>query len=495
MEIIVKVLQNFVGEPGVCERCVAMDLEEHVSIAVAGGTWVFLSNLAISFSGLIFLLAVTKFIGIKCVGEASAVISAATVAYLVASASIDVAVIREVALRGCRSIYPSLVLASLTGALALALSIPLVYALGYSELVFYASLYAFLASLSAATLSSLIGLEMFQEHFVAILISSLAKLFVGIAFASATPSAVAPLLGYLAHPLTALIASTLALTNVLNFSEWRYRAGYLRDIALLALSNYPFAISNQLLVMLSIYVFAYLTRGAVDTGILYASMMIALALFAVPHSILSAVLSIGTHRNLDLFGESLRIGLGVSTPLIVAVSSASATVLAVISPELVQGAAILRVLVLSLTPLTALAATVMKLNKDGGIRALAAIGALRLAALTALLIALVGAEGVMGAATAFLLSNALLMPIALIIIKESGKWLMAIWCIHAAFISLSYVIPVNEILSAAILTPLSVIAMQLAKVITVSEMAGVLKTVLSELLKFNAFRSRGQSPR
>ncbi|MEM2382665.1 MAG: hypothetical protein QW521_00655 [Desulfurococcaceae archaeon] len=467
-----------------------MDLEEHVNRAVVGGTWVFLSNLSISISGLIFLLTITKLIGIKYVGEASAAISAATVAYLITSASIDITVIREVASGGFRSIYPSLMLASLTSVLALALSVLLVYALGYNDLVIYASLYAFLASLSTATLSSLIGLEMFREHFVVTLIGSLAKLLVGIAFAFATPSAVAPLLGYLVHPLTALIASMLALTHVLSFSERRCKVNCLKSTALLALSNYPFSISNQLLTMLSIYIFAYLTRETIGTGILYASMMVALALFAVPYSILSAVLSIGTRRNLDLFGESLRIGLGVSTPFIVAVSSAPATVLAVISPELVQGASVLRILMLSLTPLAALTATVMKLNKEGRARDLATIGALRLAALIALLMALVRAGGIAGAAIAFFLSNAIFMPIALAIIRESGKWLMTTWCIHAAFISLNYVIPLNKALAVIMFTPLSVITMQLAKVITVSEIAGVLKTTLSELLKFNVFKSR-----
>lgn len=462
----------------------------HVNKAIAGGTWIFLGNLVVSFSGLIFLLIATKLIGVKCIGEASAVISAATVAHLIANASMDIVVIREVASKGFRSIYPSLTFASLTGALALVLSIPLTYVLGHSNLMLYASLYAFFASLSIAMLSSLIGLEMFREYFLATLIGSLAKLFVGIMLASITPSTMAPLLGYLAHPLGTLIASILTLTPVLSFNEWLFNVNYLRNLALLAFSNYPFAISNQLLTMLSIYIFAYMIGGAVNIGILYASMMIALALFTVPNSILSAVLSIGTHRNLDLFGESLRVGLGISTPVIVAAASAPVTILTVISPELVQGASVLRAFILSLTHLTALTAVIMKLNKDGETKALAAIGFSRLATLIALLIALAKTGGIMGVATAFLLSNAVFMPAVLMIIKESWRWLMTLWGIHMTLISLNYVIPMNEILAVIILTPLSLMAMQLTKVVTISELIEVLKTILNELLSFNGLKNR-----
>lgn len=80
------------------------------------------------------------------------------------------------------------------------------------------------------------------------------------------------------------------------------------------------------------------------------------------------------------------------------------------------------------------------------------MGELRLTALIALLMALVKAEGIVGAVTAFLLYNALFMSTALIIIGESVKQPMTIWCMRTAFISLNYVIPVNEALAAAMFT-------------------------------------------
>ena len=171
-------------------------------------------------------------------------------------------------------------------------------------------------------------------------------------------------------------------------------------------------ISNQLLAMLSVYIFAYLVREVVPTGTLHISMMIALAIAAIPGSLLSAALPIGTRRNIELFADSLRIGLALATPIVVAVITAPKTILTLINPELVEGADTLRILMLSTTPLATLTAAITKLNKERDTKALTIIGVARLTLLIALLVLLTKTLGIMGAAIVYLAANTLL-PIGL----------------------------------------------------------------------------------
>ena len=106
-------------------------------------------------------------------------------------------------------------------------------------------------------------------------------------------------------------------------------------------------------------------------------MMIALAIAAIPGSLLRAALPIGTRRNVDSFSDSLRIGLALATPVVVAVIATPRTTLTLINPELVEGADTLRILMLSIAPLAALIASITKLNKEKNTKTLTIIGVAR----------------------------------------------------------------------------------------------------------------------
>ena len=322
-------------------------------------------------------------------------------------------------------------------------------------------------------------MERFREYFTAVAVGSIAKLSMGVALALLGLGFLAPLIGYIAYPLTASITALAILTTLTGMRLAYPSREDLKSLIVLTLSNYPYTISNQLLTMLSVYIFAYLVREAAPTGILYISMMIALAVAAVPGSLLSAALPIGTRRDVDPFSESLRIGLAIATPIIVAIAAAPRTVLHLINPELASGAPILRILMASVAPLATLTAAIAKLNKEGRARSLAAIGIARLATLLALLVPLTKLLGSSGAALAYLAANAILLPIALKQLPRASIAVATLWGVHVATALMSYASPVNEVATAAILTTASIAALRLARVTTASEVLHVVRTAVS----------------
>ncbi|MCD6488211.1 MAG: oligosaccharide flippase family protein [Desulfurococcales archaeon] len=458
-------------------------MEKHVEDTVAGGTWIFLGNLTVSLTGFVFWVVVAKLVGAESIGMASMVVSSASIAATLTSASMNLAVIREFAVKEFQVFTSTLLLAVLTGCLASSISLPLIGGLGYSRLAVHTLLLAFLTVISVPLTSSLIGLERFREYFTAVAAGSIAKLSMGVALALLGLGFLAPLIGYIAYLLTASITALAILTTLTSMRLAYPSREDLKSLTVLTLSNYPYMISNQLLTMLSVYIFAYLVREAAPTGILYISMMIALAITAIPNSLLSAALPIGTRRNVDPFSDSLRIGLALATPVVVAVIAAPRTILMLINPELVEGADTLRILMLSIAPLAALTASITKLNKEKNTKMLTVVGVARLTLLIALLVPLTKTLGITGAATAYLAANTLLLPIALKHLPTTAKSVATLWTIHIATTLLSYASLAGEVTTAIALVIVSIAAIHVARIVTVNEILSTLKTAITTLLR------------
>ncbi|RLE48211.1 MAG: hypothetical protein DRJ18_02360, partial [Candidatus Methanomethylicota archaeon] len=393
---------------------------------IRGGTWLFLSNIVAMLSGFVFWFAITRVVGVWSVGVASAVVSASSIAVTLVSAGLNIAVMREVAAKGTESLLSAMVLASLLGFLAALLTMPLTGALGYRNYAPLASLLALAMCLNVSALFSLIGFEKFKGFFTASLTGSLAKLSLGILLSILGFKALAPLIGYLAFPLASTFTALAFLISQMRGGA-KFKLNSLFSILKLSLANYPYMFSNQLLTMLSIYVFSFLIGEAFQTGILYITLMITLAIAGIPNALLSAALPIGTRRNTNPFTESFRIGLALATLAIVTVMSAPETILKIINPELVGGANALKTLLLSITPLTALTTAIMKLNRERKTGKIALIGLARLATLITLLPILSKTLGVNGATIAYLASSAILTPVAVKINPEILKPLTTLW--------------------------------------------------------------------
>jgi len=448
--------------------------------AISGGVWIFLGSLSISLTGLVFWLVISRLAGVEAVGVASAIVSGASIAVTVVSAGLNIAVVREVAAKGVRAFTSSIVFALIVGVLAIAVTVPLTSILGYGGFAYVASILALASVMGVTIMQSLIGFERFKQYFIAVLTGSTMKLIVGVLLAIVGFGALAPLIGYVVFPITVLITGLLLLYPLLNVEELKFELSTLKGLAALTLSNYPYMFSGQILTMLGVYIFAYLVREAIPTGTLYIALMITLSIASIPVSVLSASLPVGVRRGGNPFSEGFRIGLAVATPIIVFTTAAPVTILSIINPELAWGANTLRILLLSIAPLTALTTAIMKLNKEGDTRGLTVIGLARLILLITLLPLLVGMLGLEGAAVAFLLSNTLPLPLIVRRVKIIHS-LIGLWGIQTILtlaVPAMNILGLKELTLAIPLTLLSIAIMHIFKIYTVNELLATIKAIL-----------------
>ncbi len=450
--------------------------------SISGGTWLFLSSLTVAVIGFVFWLIITRIVGAKSIGVASSIISSSTIAITVISAGLNIAVIREIAAKGTTALKASIVVSSLLAFLAGVISIPLVRILGYGNFSLIAFVLALTSLISIPLLSALIGLEMFKDYFIVISGASLAKIVVGVLLALLGFKMLAPLLGYAMYPIIAggiALLILLKITSGLSVSNGKLYSE-IKDLVKLSLSNYPYVFSGQILSMLSVYFFAFFTRSAVNTGTFYISLMITLSIAAIPVSILNAALPIGTRRNADPFGEGFRLGLGLATPLIVLAIAVPDYILKLINTELIGGAETLRVLLLSIGPLSALGAIINKLNKEKRVKELSTIGVLRLAVLMFLLPLLIKYESMLGAALSFLLANFITLIWAFRYESLLFKNFIGLWSTQI----IAYLISVflaSEILSSIISLFISLILLETIGLFTFNDLTFTLKVALNAL--------------
>ncbi|RLF19922.1 MAG: hypothetical protein DRZ82_03940 [Thermoprotei archaeon] len=457
------------------------DNGEHIREAVAGGTWIFLGSLSNSIAGLIFWLVITWLAGVRSIGIASSIVSASSIAVTFITAGMNIAVVREVAARGREMIIASLLLAFIMGSIAAIIAAPLAKALGYSRLTVIASLLAILSVMSMTSQSSLIGLEMFKESFISTLVGSLSKLGVGVLLAVIGFKEIAPLIGYIVAPLTIMCTALMFIRLPMNVREERYMVDGIKKIALMAVSNYPYVFSNQLLTMLNVYIFAYLVREEIATGTLYMTLMIALAMASIPSSILSAALPIGTRRGTNPFSEGFRIGLALTTPIIAVAIPLADKLLRTINPDLVSGTLALRILMLSIAPLILMTTIIMRLNKEGAVREIALIGIMRLTLLIILLPILTKSMGVNGAAIAFLITNIALIPAALIYERTLLRCLIVLWGLHITTLIITYAMPFSKVFVALIGLLISIAVMHISGIYKIDEMCGTIRFIVYTL--------------
>jgi len=458
------------------------EFSESVRASIAGGVWIYLSGLAASLLGFVFWIAMTRLVGVGSVGLASSVVSSSSIASSIVSAGLNLAIVREVAIRGRRALAPSMALTLVLGIASSMVAVPMVLNLGLADprIVASSSLLAFLTVFSIYALASLIGLEKFRQYFIAVLGGSISKVVVGVALALIGVGFLAPLIGYLTYSLTLLSIALLLLgPNLRHLGEVRLRD--LTSLAALAFSNYPFVFSNQLMTMLSIYLFAYIVRKSLSTGIFYVSIMVALSIASIPGSILGAALPIGTRRKADPFAEGLRIGLSIAMPLTVPLIAYPQPLLSAINVRLLEGVDALRILLVSIPPLASLSALINRLNKDKRVAEIAAVGIARLALLTSTIAIFSRLWGLEGAALAFFVSNAALLPYVFVRMPSMVSPFTKLWIMVAATAAATRFLPGHELLIAVVATATSLLLMHFGKVFTVREAISTFRIVLNEL--------------
>ncbi len=395
-------------------------MDKSVEKSLQGGSWIFLGSIALSVTGFIFWLFISRILGAEIVGIASTIVSASWIAIAIFSAGLGIAVLRETAARGRWVVAPSIALASLLamggGAGALILS----YVVGYGGLALAAAALASLSIISTAIAGWLLGDGRFKSYFLAVLAGSTSKLVAGVMRAFAGLGVMAGLLAIAIQPVV-LIAWGIALALRLGspLRALRVVPKGLGPLVRVSASNYLYMFSGQMMVMLTIYIYSLYVGDPESTGVLYIGLMMSTALASLPVAVSSAGLAVGARQGGDPFAEALRLSLAAVTPMIILAAALPGEIMGLLGSEFYRGSTILRLLIITVVPFSAIFAAVARLNKEGRTRTIAAWGGAMLG-LNAVLIAILSQEvGVWGAAVAYTVTNIIFFIPALSIL---GAW-------------------------------------------------------------------------
>ncbi len=456
-----------------------------ISKAVTGGTWLLLSSTTNILTGLIFWFFLTRVIGAGGIGRASAIVSSAGIAATILSAGLSLATIRVVASRGLSGVLGSIVSSIILGIIASFLSFLLSLELHFG-FTYYAALMAFLSVTSLVISQSIIGLERFRDYFKLVFACNAVKLLTGLGLAGIGLGSLAAILGYLSFPITSLIIGLiilLTLTNQIHRIHINGLIDNIKETLKLMLANYPQGLSSQLLISLGVYIFALITKKAIDTGILYVSLMAVLALAAVPGSVLTALLPSGSRGEVSsmLYKESLRIGLGLITPLIITFLMIPGKILSLINPSMSEGGKILFILTLSIVPFASVQAGIIVLNARRNLKMITSVGIIRLLSLMISLLIFVPTYGSIGAAISFLIANILPLPLSLKPIPSATLTTAELWLIQVGLWSIGFAIEPFLGLggSLGLTVMLSVVLLHITNILKINEIADILKMVIS----------------
>ncbi len=453
--------------------------------SVAGAVWIYLSNVIAALGGFAFWVIMARVAGLKALGVASAIVSAASIATTFVSAGLGIAVVREVASRDYEAFWASLAVSIGLGLAASALATVFASLLGVGS-SYLCSLLAFLSVLSLASLSSLRGFRRFRGLALASLASTAAKIGTGLAVALAGERFLAPLVGYVAYPLVASVAS---LAMVLPLSRGvGLRLGEVKRVIVYTYTNYPAVFSGQLTIMLNVYLYALLSHRMVSTGALYLSFAVALAISMIPGALLGASLPISIKSGSSSISESARIGLAMAIPVVAFVVAAPSAVLSVIARGSSIASTCLALLAFSVPPAVIVSTAINELNRVGNARGIAAIGIARLLTLLATLPALTKLMGVDGAALSYFLSTCAPIPYAIKRV-DTGRELLKCW-LAAAPAMATYLALGSNILAALAISLASVAMLRALRVATLLDAKMVASVVLSELLSIKRARER-----
>ena len=460
--------------------------DELTSSVVAGGTWLFMSSLVVSLAGFVMWIIITRVLGVTLVGSASALTSAAGMSVAFISSGLPIAVIREFAAYGRGALRPTLlvsaVLAAAAGGLAYALAARIPHSFGIPT--WSAVPLATLSVLSIVFLRGLVGIGLFKRFFKVILTSSVIKVLVAVVCALTGYGVLAPILGYVAFPLVGALVGSFALLSFLGTGDVCERVT-VGEVVRAAYSNYPFAFSNQVLVMLSVYFFATLVGKAFGTGVLYLSFMIVSVVMSICASVLTASLSIGLRLGTNPFTQALRAGLALTMPLATALAVAPALTLRLINPALAPGSQVLSILALSVAPASVVAAYIMRMNREKAYGRVAVVGVVRLAVLAVLIPVLAGVAGASGVALAFLLANIASLAVVLPRFGEAVPQLVVLWLTQSVALlasSLLGVGPYSSLARLALTFSLGfLITLAVGHVTGVAKLGSILSTIKSAL--------------
>lgn len=187
----------------------------------------------------------------------------------------------------------------------------------------------------------------------------------------------------------------------LRVGDLKYCRGILKD----ALTNMPTPIAKTVIYSLSVVMLAFFGISQSEVGVFYIALMLSIIAGGFAANVALMVIPASSASKKDLSGDSIRIGLSITAPLIATLIVAPKSILSLVGSEYVTAYLALIVLSAGIFPYTIVVNAISKFNNLGKPRQIIAIGTIHVAVFLSAFVVLVPQYGIVGAAFSILLAS------------------------------------------------------------------------------------------
>jgi O-antigen/teichoic acid export membrane protein len=377
------------------------------------GVLLFVDVLLVAATNWIFWLIVSKLISASEIGQASIVYSLVLLFSTLSQLGLEYPLLKNSVSHGSSILVSSLAIE----AVITIILIPVLYYVGSTDAYHWSAssfvwismgLLVFMA-LAFVTRFALLGISNARGILLRDVIGVASKFILGLGLISIGFGALGILLSFLFFNVVVTILGLILVLkrfHITRYADIQWHSQTFLQLVKEALLNAPakFSRFGMLIVSLSIVLLGIFGISDAEIGIFYMTTMISLVFGSLASSISYSVIPASSLAKSDLSDASLRIGLGLTSPLISALAVVPAYVLSMLGPEYTSGGSALFILSISILPSTIVTNSISKFNHSNEFRKIIVMGCIQFAAFLIPFMILVPIYGILGAAVSILLS-------------------------------------------------------------------------------------------
>lgn len=375
----------------------------------------FLDTIVVAVGGWLFWLVLSKLSSQGDVGQATTVFSLAALVCTVIQLGMEYPLLRRASSEGVRSLYGALIIIGAISLLAspvVVFSISRIYDHSLDNLSGIAIGIIVLQSFGYAARFFLLGLSAVRVVLIIDIIGTLSKFITGILLASAGMGTIGILTAFLVNALVVLLCSLIiALRNQLTTKIGRLFRHVLanvpdryciKEILHEAVVNTPSKLSVIVIFSLSVILLASYGIQSNEVAVFYMALQISIVAGGLVASMAYMVIPASADTRTDLTAGSIRIGLSITSIIIVILISMPNVFLGIIGTDYVKGQIALAILSLGILPYTIVVNAIAKFNYSRQSKRLVLIGISQISCFAISFSILVPVFGITGAALSIL---------------------------------------------------------------------------------------------
>lgn len=445
------------------------------------GTLLFLDQVAISAGSWAFWLVITRITSSSQIGLAITVYTLVLIISLASQLGLEYTLVKKLSVQRSNVIGTALIMELL---ISIGLVPVLLYAISYlhegsvSQFHWISILILFISSLAFVSRLALLGVSDAKSVLIIDSVSIGTRFATGFILVSYGYEASGILIALV---LQSLVVSCAALYIGRKAIDFKINMKYIAEIMKDALINTPTKLSRMFIVTISVVLLAFLGFSSSDVGVFYIALMVSLAAGSFASSIAFMAIPASSSANDNLSVDSLRIGLSLTAPIIVALILSPGPILSLIGPEYGSAQTVLAVLSIGILPSIVVLNAISRFNILNQSTKILWIGITQITSFLISFFLLVPSHGMLGGAFAILI--AFLCSFVLSVIW-SKKIMIRIIAASCASIAISWGFGYTLQLVFASINPIWIImsGMALALVITIA-LGNLSRTEMRRLLR------------